>query len=130
MYKELLFPAAMTHLQVFDPAVSSADQFVTHRALMSTPWLMSAPLRSSLCRGLAQALTLFVFCQWISRAAPFPWRPVFAGPNVEGCGVLALASAFVLFAGASLVVMRLLGDTSALHARMQLAVPQLEPKGD
>ena len=50
----------MTHLQVLVPAVSSADQFVTLRALVPPPRFVSALLRSSLYRGLAQALTLFV----------------------------------------------------------------------
>ena len=51
-------------------------------------------------------------------------------PNVEGCGELALAPALVQFDRASLAVNRLLGDTPALHARMQLAVPKLAPNGD
>ena len=49
---------------------------------------------------------------------------------VDGCGELALATALVQFDRASLDVIRLLGDTPALHARMQLAVPKLEPNGD
>ena len=49
---------------------------------------------------------------------------------VDGCGELALAPALVQFDRASLAVNRLLGDTPALHAQMQPAVPNLEPNGD
>ena len=49
---------------------------------------------------------------------------------VDGCGELALATALVQFDRASLGVNRPLGDTPALHSRMQLRVPNLEPNGD